>query len=113
MSDTSVWIMLLAAFGATFVWRFAGAVLAGRVQVDSALFEWAGCVSYALVAGLMVRAIFFTEGPLGTVPMTDRIIAVGVGVVVFLLTRRSVPKSVSVGTALFAALAFWRSGFFG
>ncbi|MEQ8709485.1 MAG: AzlD domain-containing protein [Rhodospirillales bacterium] len=113
MSDSAVWVMLLAAFGATFVWRAAGAVLAGRIRVDSALFEWAGCVSYALVAGLMIRAIFFTEGPLGSVPVADRIIAVGVGFAVFLLTRRSVPKSVSVGTALFAALAFWRSGFFG
>ena len=110
MSDLTVWSMLLAAFGATFVWRGAGAVLAGRMRVGSALFEWAGCISYALVAGLMVQAIFFTSGPLNTVPMTDRTVEVGAGIAGFLLTRRSVPRAGCVGTLLFAALAFWRSG---
>jgi branched-subunit amino acid transport protein len=107
------WILLLAAFAATVVWRIAGAVLAGRVSVDSRVFEWAGCVSYALVAGLMFRAIFLTEGPLASVPMTDRAIAVAAGLCVFMLTGRSVPKAVTVGTLLFALIASWRSGLFG
>jgi branched-subunit amino acid transport protein len=113
MSDIDAWILLLAAFVATASWRIAGALLAGRVKVDSAIFEWAGCVSYALVAGLMFRAIFLTEGPLATVPITDRAIAVAAGLAIFLLTGRSVPKAVSVGTLVFALIASWRSGLFG
>jgi branched-subunit amino acid transport protein len=113
MSDLQIWIMLLAAFGATVSWRIAGALLAGRIRVDSQVFEWAGCISYALVAGLMVRAIFFTQGPLADVPMTDRAIAVAIGIAVFLLTGRSVPKAVIVGVSVFAVIAFWRSSLFG
>lgn len=101
--------LLLIAFATAFFWRALGAVLAGRIEADTPLFDWCVCVTQAIVGGLMVRAILLPSSDLAQAPLGDRLIAVAVGVAVFLLSRSRVLAGVLAGTATLAALTFWRS----
>ncbi len=107
---SSAWGLLVVAFAAAYVPRGLGAAIAGRIDPEMAIFDWFGCVAYALVGGLMVRVIFFAPNPLAAVSLGDRAIAVGVGIVVFLLRGRSPIAGTMAGIVVFAGLALWRTG---
>ena len=107
---STAWGLLLIAFVITYAWRAVGAAIAGRMDVDMPLFDWFGCVTYALVGGLMVRAIFLAPTALADVPLSDRIFAVVVGIGVFVARGRSVIAGVVAAVCVFAALALWRAG---
>lgn len=104
----SPWGLLAIAFASSFFWRALGAVLAGRIEVDTPLFDWCVCVTQALVGGLMVRAILLPSTALARVPLTDRITASVIGIAVFLLLRWRVMPGVVAGTLTLAALILWR-----
>ena len=55
MGDAAIWIAVLIGGFGTFMWRALGVAVETRVQEDSPLFNWIGCVAYAMVAGLMAR----------------------------------------------------------
>lgn len=111
MNDMNdAWLLLAVAFAATYGWRALGVLVARRIEVDMAIFEWFGCVTYALVGGLMVKAIFFATSDLATVPLAIRATAFIVGIAVFIAARRSVGAGFSAGVVVFAALAFWSGG---
>lgn len=95
-------IVLLAA-AATFIWRALGALLASRIDTDGALFRWIGCVSYAMVAGLISRMVVLPTGEVGATPLALRLGAVAVGFAVFFLARRSAMAGAAAGAATFAA----------
>ena len=104
------WSLLAVAFAATYSWRALGVLMARRIDTHMAIFEWFGCVTYALVGGLMVKAIFFSSGALAAVPLTDRGLAFAAGVAVFLATKRSVVAGFVTGIMVFAGLAVVRGG---
>ena len=50
--------LLIVACGlGTYLWRGLGLLISGRLRMDSAFFAWAGCVAYAMIAGLTARII--------------------------------------------------------
>lgn len=104
----SPWGLLVIGFAASLFWRALGAVLAGRIEVDTPLFDWCVCVTQALVGGLMVRAILLPSTALAQVPLTDRACAALLGIGVFLLARWRVMPGVAVGTAALALFVYWR-----
>ena len=104
------WTLLAVAFAATYGWRALGVVVARRIDTHMAIFEWFGCVTYALVGGLMVKAIFFATSNLAAVPLADRAIAFAAGVAVFIASKRSVGAGFTAGIVVFAILALWRGG---
>ena len=55
MSEITI-LILLAAF-ATYAWRAAGVIWAGRVTTGSPGFRLASCVSYALLMALIVKMV--------------------------------------------------------
>jgi branched-subunit amino acid transport protein len=57
-----LWLLLLACGGTTYLWRGLGVLLSGRINPQSAIFEWVSCVAYALVAGLIARIIVAPSG---------------------------------------------------
>lgn len=103
------WGLLAVAFGCAFFWRAAGALLSGRIEVDTPLFDWCVCVTQAIVGGLMVRAIFWPSTQLAEVPLTDRALSVAIGFAVFLLCRKNIFAGVASGSLALAASVFWRS----
>ncbi len=104
------WSLLAVAFAATYSWRALGVLVARRIDTHMAIFEWFGCVTYALVGGLMFKAIFFASSGLADVPLADRGLAFAAGVAVFMVSKRSVVAGFIAGIAVFAGLALLRGG---
>ena len=57
MIDWTLWNLLVVAVIGTCAWRFFGVIIAGQIDEKSPLFEWIGCVAYAIAAGLMAKIL--------------------------------------------------------
>lgn len=104
----SPWGLLVIGVAASLFWRVVGAVLAGRIEVDTPLFDWCVCVTQAIVGGLMVRAILLPSTGLDAVLLSDRAFACALGVLVFVLTRGRVMPGVLTGVGTLSLLLFVR-----
>lgn len=98
-----VFIITLAAL-ATYASRVLGTVLSGKISTESAMIDWITCVTYALLAGLVVRMIWMPIGTLATVPDWMRFAAAATGLSVFMLTRKNVGFGVLSGSLVLVAL---------
>ena len=104
-SDTmELWLLLLGAIAATYLWRALGVLLAYRIDVYGAFFQWVTCVSYAMLAGLIARMALLPVGPLVDVPLFVRLIGIAVGLIAFFSFGRRPLLAVSLGTVTFIAL---------
>jgi branched-subunit amino acid transport protein len=104
MAETSIWPALLAAALVTYFWRALGVLVAGRLDPNGPLFEWVGCVAYALLAGLTARMIVLPIGPLQATDLGCRLVAAASAVVVLRLSGNSIPAGVGTGVAVLVAL---------
>ena len=102
---TPVLIITLAAL-ASYASRALGALLSGRIRADSPFVEWITCVTYALMAGLVVRMIVLPLGSLASTPDWIRLTAAGVGLAVFFATRKNIGLSVLAGSLTLMALTW-------
>lgn len=100
--------LLAIGFAASLFWRVLGAVLAGRIEVDTPIFDWCVCVTQALVCGLMVRAILLPSNALAQVPLPDRMAALIVALSVFLIYRMNITAGVFSGVTVLAAIILGR-----
>ncbi len=104
MSDATLAAIVLASGAGTYLWRALGVVLAGRIRTDGPLFEWVGCVAYAMIAGLMVRIVVLPTGVLAHAPLTGRLAALAIALVVYRATRRNLFLGVGAGFAVLVAV---------
>jgi branched-subunit amino acid transport protein len=98
-------VLLLGLFG-TFLLRFVGVVGAGRLEQDTPLFRWIGCVAFAIAAGLMAKIIFLPSGVLAESALATRLIGVGVGLLVFFAFNRRLLWSLVAGLFAFVLTGF-------
>ncbi|MFC1672703.1 AzlD domain-containing protein [Pseudomonadota bacterium] len=96
-------VIFLAAL-ATYASRGLGALLSGRVRPDGPVVEWIICITYALMAGLIVRMILLPIGGLEATPDWTRIVATLVGVAAFWIGRKSIAWGVTAGSLTLAIL---------
>ena len=54
---SELWLLLLLAVAATYLWRGLGVALSARIDPQGATFQWVSCVSHAMLAGLIARMI--------------------------------------------------------
>ncbi len=108
MDDTRLWLFLAGAIASTYVWRAVGVVISGRIDPSGAVFHWFYCVAYGLLAGLVSRMIFLPVGILSETVLSDRLLAVAVGMGLFFALRRNLLLATIGGTAMFIALITWR-----
>lgn len=104
MTDLELAGVVIAAAAGTYFWRALGVVLSGRVRTDGPLFEWVGCVAYAMIAGLAVRILLLPTGTLAVAPLPDRVVACALAFAVYMLTRRNL--FLGVGTGFVAIVLF-------
>ena len=97
-------LLVLGCGIATYAWRGLGLLVAGRVSVDSAFFAWAGCVAYALIAGLAVRIILLPTGTLAGTPLPERLIACAIALVAYFALRRNLFVGIAAGFVALVAL---------
>lgn len=109
MSGVELALVVLAAAAGTYLWRGLGVVLSGRVRTDGVLFQWVGCVAYAMIAGLVVRIVVLPTGTLAAAPMPDRIAACVLALAVYLLTRRNLFAGVGAGFVAIVAFQLMRA----
>jgi len=102
-----IWLLVLLAFGGTFVWRFLGVVIGDRIPQDSHWSHWINGVAYAMVAGVMMLIVVFPSGLVATTELSWRLAALLVALVV-MLWKRNMLIAVAAGL-----LAFLLASFFG
>ena len=94
------WIVLILAALGTYLWRGLGVLLSGKISQDGALFRWITCVTYAMVAALVVRIIVLPVGALSQVSLSYRLIAVGAALVVMVSRKNALVPALATGTLL-------------
>jgi hypothetical protein len=92
--------LLLVGFLPNEIWRFLGLVAARGLNEDSEIVVWLRAVATAILAGVIAQLIFTSSGTLAVVPLTVRIAATAIGLVVFLTMRRSIFAGVLAGEAV-------------
>jgi len=103
-------VLIAAGFLPNEVWRMLGIVVAHGLDEGSQLVIWVRAVATGLLAGVVAKIILFPPGGLADVRLTVRLVAIAVGVTVFLLVRRSVFAGVLAGEAVLILGAFWFAG---
>ena len=104
--------LLVVACGlATYLWRGLGMLVSGRVSIESEFFVWAGCVAYALIAGLTVRILLLPTGTLAATPLPERLLACAIALVVYFVFRRNLFVGIAAGFVALVTLLAIRSGF--
>lgn len=102
--DALLWLVVIGAIGATYLWRLLGVLLSRKVNPESDFFQWITCVSYAMLAGLIARMVLLPVGPLTEVSLWIRLAGMAVGLTVFFLLGRRVLTGVGAGLAVFVTL---------
>jgi branched-subunit amino acid transport protein len=97
-----IWGLYLLLLGAvaTYIPRGLGVFISGRIQSNSPLFNWFGCVAYGLLAGLVARMIVLPIGPLEEASLGLRVLSSVLAVAVYYLSRRNIVLSVFSGVGL-------------
>ena len=103
----SATMLILVAAAATYFWRAAGVIAAGRVRANSPALRLASCVAYAMVAALIVRMIVFPAGATAEIAVIFRLSAVAAGLAVFALRRNVAAGAWTAATTVAALNAFF------
>lgn len=101
MSET---VLISCGIIGTYLWRGLGVAFSTRIHPEGALFRWVTCVSYAMLAGLISRMLVLPIGSLADTPLSIRLGAMAVAVIVFFLFGRSLLPGLAAGVATFIAL---------
>lgn len=99
-------VLVLVGFLPNEIWRFLGLMLARRLDEGAEILVWVRAIATAILAGVVGKLIFFPAGALATVPVSVRVGATAVGLLIFFLLRRSVFAGVLAGEAALIAGAF-------
>ncbi len=86
-------------------------LVSGRVRMDSEFFIWAGCVAYAMIAGLAVRILLLPSGTLAGTPLPARLVACAIALVVYYAFRRNLFAGIAAGFVALVTLVAAGSGF--
>jgi len=109
MVQINLWGLLALCIGATYFWRAAGVFIASKLDPGSDLFKWLACVAYGMLAGLISRIFIFPVGLLAETPLIDRLVALGLGYILFFMMGRNLFAGTSVAVLVFLALTTTRS----
>ena len=102
--ETSALLVIALAAVATYASRFVGTLVSGKITVNSPIIDWITCVTYALLAGLVVRMIWMPIGALADTPDWMRFVAAGTGLAVFLASKHNVGLGVLSGSLVLIGL---------
>ena len=102
--ELGAWLALvLVGFLPNEVWRWLAVIFSRGLDEDAEILIWVRAVAPAILAGVIAKLTIFSPGVLATLPTPLRLGAVMVGVIGFLLARRSVFAGVLAGEAALIA----------
>jgi hypothetical protein len=101
-------MLILVGYLPNEVWRALGIVLARGLDEDSQVIVFARAIATAILTGVVGKLVIFAPGALASVSLSVRIGATALGLVAYVLARRSVLAGVVVATLAMMAgmLAF-------
>lgn len=102
---STVLVLVIVAL-ITYAWRGLGVLLSGRIDPEGPVFEWVGCVAYALLAGLIARMIVLPIGPLEATALGARLAAAAVALAMFFLARKNIGLGVAAGAGALVLLTW-------
>ena len=91
-------LLILVGFLPNEVWRMLGVVLARGLDEDSQVIVFARATATAILTGVVGKLVIFAPGALASVSVTVRLGATALGLVAYLLARRSVLAGVVAAT---------------
>jgi hypothetical protein len=91
-------LLILVGFLPNEVWRMLGIVLAHGLDEDSQVIVLARATATAILTGVVGKLVIFAPGALANVSVTVRLGAAALGLVAYLLARRSVLAGVVAAT---------------
>jgi hypothetical protein len=91
-------LLILVGFLPNEVWRMLGVVLARGLNEDSQIIVLARATATAILTGVVGKLVIFAPGALANVSVTVRVGAAALGLVAYLLARRSVLVGVVAAT---------------
>ena len=95
--------LILFSALATYAWRAAGVIWAGRVATGSPGFRLASCVAYAILMALIVKMVADPgSANLAATNLWTRIAGMGATAIVYFGFGRNVPLSAWAGVGVFA-----------
>jgi branched-subunit amino acid transport protein len=100
-------VLLLAGFLPNESWRMLGLWLGGGIDEESELLVWVRAVATAILAGVIAQILVLPPGALASIPAPLRYGAVAVGLVVFMLARRSIVAGVVSGEIVMLVGKWW------
>ena len=89
--------LVLVGFLPNEVWRWLAVIFSRGLDEDAEILVWIRAVATAILAGVIAKLTIFSPGVLATIPTPLRLGAVVIGVIGFLLVRRSVFAGVIAG----------------
>jgi hypothetical protein len=98
-------LVILVGFLPSEVWRIMGVLLSRNMDEKSEVLAWVRMVATALLAGVVAKLVIAPGGALAAVPLIGRCASLVVGLVAYLILRRSVFAGVLCGEASILVLA--------
>jgi hypothetical protein len=95
--------LVLVGFLPNEIWRWLAVIFSRGLDEGAEILVWVRAVATAILAGVIAKLTLFAPGVLATVPTPIRVGAVLVGLLAFLLIRRSVFAGVLAGEAALIA----------
>ncbi|PWL17804.1 branched-chain amino acid transport [Falsochrobactrum shanghaiense] len=92
--------ILLAGALPTYLFRFLGIVIGGRIREESEALVLVRCVATALVAGVIAQLIFYPNGELANSPIWLRSGAAAIGFIAYLIAGKRMLVGIVVAEAL-------------
>ena len=90
MTNVEPSIVLTLCIVGTLIWRALGVAVANHIDISSDLFQWFNCVAYAMLAGLISRIILIPSGSLETTLLFDRVTAMVIGFIIFVVFKKNI-----------------------
>ena len=95
---------ILLCSAATYLCRIVGVVASGKVRSESAAFRYATCVTYAIIAALILRMVMYPAGLTAESSLLSRLLATVSGLAVYLLLKRNVAAGAWSAAAVFVLI---------
>ena len=104
-------MLILVGYLPNEAWRALGVVLARGLNEDSQVIVFARATATAILTGVVGKLVIFAPGALADVSVSVRLGATALGLVAYLLVRRSVLAGVVAATlALMAGMLVFGGG---
>jgi branched-subunit amino acid transport protein len=103
-----IWFLLALCALGTYASRGLGVLLSERIAVNGDFFTWVTCVTYAMIAGLVMRILVAPTGLLAASLTGHRLLACALALAAYYACRRNLLVAVGVGAGALIALNYLR-----